>query len=210
MLFSYLRKTLTKASYITLAPPRTIVEAQKMTWTTASTNIKIWRWCNASTDIKGTFPCKTMLMKKSKILIIEKHPEWDRSFKGNITLLVQWSGLAPVESKCRVLKTSEWDVSGAWCSSSNGFLQGNMLLTRAGGTHICLIAVWDTVNISEMNPKSISSVSGNTILVMFRCKPINIFMFQNWKEEETFFKFLQGLKQGILFFTLQILEQRQC
>lgn len=51
------KKLQKKTSYITLAPPRTMVVAQKMTWKTASTKMKIWSWCNASTATNGTWPC---------------------------------------------------------------------------------------------------------------------------------------------------------
>lgn len=42
--------------YFTLAPPRTMVVAQKITCVTANTNMKMCSWCNASSDNSGTFP----------------------------------------------------------------------------------------------------------------------------------------------------------
>ena len=41
----------------TLIPPKIMVRAQNDTCTTASTNMKICRWCNAVVDSNGTFPC---------------------------------------------------------------------------------------------------------------------------------------------------------
>jgi hypothetical protein len=42
--------------YITLAPPRIIVVTQNTTCTTANTKMKMWRWCNPSSDNSGIFP----------------------------------------------------------------------------------------------------------------------------------------------------------
>lgn len=42
----------------TLNCPRIIVVAQKATWVTARTKMKICNLCRASRDISGTFPCR--------------------------------------------------------------------------------------------------------------------------------------------------------
>lgn len=50
----------------TFNPPASKVRAQKMTCTTASTKIKMWRWCNAVVDNNGTFPWSNISRKKKE------------------------------------------------------------------------------------------------------------------------------------------------
>lgn len=70
--------------------PSNIVVAPKITWNTARKKMKICSWCNALTDITGTFPCHDIQYEK---YVLRFHPK--ANTRKYISLIVPLDILLP-------------------------------------------------------------------------------------------------------------------
>lgn len=133
------RKNLHGLGKLTLAPPRSMVETQKITWTTAKTNMKICRWCNASKDSNGTLPLLAQFLGPLS--------------SSESSLLLPFHSHGIMISEC-------WLVISC-C------LHGSMMVAAFSGIHIWLTTFWATVNKSDMNPSTINSACNiHTLLIL--------------------------------------------
>lgn len=118
--------------------PSNIVVAPKITWNTARKKMKICSWCNALTDITGTFPCHAMIFSMKNMFPKANSRKYIYIYISHRTFGHSAAGLSADKNlwschRSRLWWSSPSSFSGELCSAAGAacfFIigQGNIVL----------------------------------------------------------------------------------